>query len=201
MRLVGGNLALDFVNTRGGQPTPSAGDERLHDYHDLVAWARHVGSLTEADAHRLLQRAQRNPDDARHAHQRAVRLRGHLYDLFQAVAVGRPPPGRSLAALQRDEAEALARAEFVGGDGGFAWSWAHDDELARPLRPVVHAAVTLLTGGPLGRVKRCDGCRWLFIDESRNRSRRWCSMQDCGTDEKIRRYLARRAAARGREPS
>ena len=202
LRLVGGNLALDFINTRGGQARPSVGDEVLHDYNGLVAWARHVGMLTEAEARRLIRRAGRNPDDARHTYQRAVRLRGDLYELFRAVAAGRPPPGRCLAALRGDEAEALARAELVRGDGGFAWSWANDDELARPLRPVVHAAVVLLTAGgprrgnPLRRIKRCDGCQWFFIDETKNRSRRWCAMEDCGTAEKVRRYVARRAAAR-----
>jgi predicted RNA-binding Zn ribbon-like protein len=196
MRLVGGSLALDFVNTRGGRPTPSAEDEVLHDYDDLVAWGRHVGMLTEAEAVRLLRRARRDPDEAQRAYQRAVRLRGYLYELFRAVAAGRPPPRRYTAALRSDEADALGRAELVRGNSGFRWSWAHDDDLARPLRPVVHAAVALLTAGPLQRVKRCDGCRWLFIDESRNRSRRWCAMEDCGTAEKVRRYLARRAAAR-----
>jgi predicted RNA-binding Zn ribbon-like protein len=202
MRLVGGNLALDFVNTRGGQPRPSPEDEALHDYNDLVAWARYVGILTETEARRLLRQARQNPDRAQDTYERAVKVRSYLYDLFRAVTMGRPPPGRCLAALRNDEAEALARAELVGGDGGFAWSWAHDDDLARPLRPVVHAGVELLTAGslkqvnPLTRVKRCDGCQWLFLDESKNRSRRWCSMEDCGTDEKVRRYVARRAARR-----
>jgi predicted RNA-binding Zn ribbon-like protein len=202
MRLVGGNLALDFVNTRGGQPRPSPEDEALHDYNDLVAWARSVGMLTETEARRLLRQARRDPDSAQDTYERAVRVRSYLYDLFRAVAMGRPPPARCLAALRDDEAEALARAELVGGDGGFAWSWAHDDDLARPLRPVVHAGVELLSAGPpkqvnpLTRVKRCDGCQWLFLDESKNRSRRWCSMEDCGTHEKVRRYVARRAAAR-----
>jgi len=65
------------------------------------------------------------------------------------------------------------------------------------LSPVVHAAVELLTSGPLDRVKACAGCHWLFVDESKNRSRRWCTMEVCGTNEKVRRYLARRAAGRG----
>jgi predicted RNA-binding Zn ribbon-like protein len=197
MRLVGGNLALDFVNTRGGQPRPSADDEVLHDYGDLVAWGRYVGMLTEAQARRLLGRARRNPDEAQHAYQRAVHLRSYLYQLFRALAMSRPPPGRCIAALRSDEAEALAHAELLRSDGGgFRWSWAHDHQLASPLWPVVHAAVALLTAGPLQRIKRCDGCQWLFIDESKNRSRRWCAMEDCGTAEKIRRYLARRAARR-----
>ena len=69
MRLVGGSLALDFVNTRGGRPTPSAEDEVLHDYDALVAWGRHVGMLTEAEARRLLRRARRVPDEAQRAQQ------------------------------------------------------------------------------------------------------------------------------------
>jgi predicted RNA-binding Zn ribbon-like protein len=198
MRLVAGNLALDFVNT---DPGPSPEDEVLRDYDDLVAWGRHAGLLTEPEARRLLRRARRSPAAARAALQRGLRLRGYLSELFQAVAAGRPPPGRCVAALRGDEAEALAHAELVAGPGGFRWSWARDDDLARPLRQVVHAAVELLTAEPggrsgLGRIKRCGGCPWLFVDESKNRSRRWCSMDNCGTDEKVRRYVARRAAAR-----
>jgi predicted RNA-binding Zn ribbon-like protein len=196
LRVVGGSLALDFLNTRGGAPE----DEVLHGYDDLVVWARHVGMLTEGEARRLRGRGRRDPPAARDTYERAVRLRGYLGDLFGAVAAGEPPPGRPIARLRSDEAEGLARAELVVGGGGFEWSWAHDDDLARPLRPVVHAAVELLTTGPLGRVKRCGGCPWLFVDESKNHSRRWCSMDDCGTVEKMRRYVARRAAAR-RQPS
>jgi predicted RNA-binding Zn ribbon-like protein len=64
---------------------------------------------------------------------------------------------------------------------------------------VAHAAVELLTGDRLDRIKRCGGCPYLFFDESRNRSRRWCSMNDCGTDQKVRRFVVkRREAARAR---
>ncbi len=65
-----------------------------------------------------------------------------------------------------------------------------------PLWTVVHAASTLLTDGPLDRVKGCASCRFHFLDESRNRSRRWCSMDDCGTHVKMDRYVARRASRR-----
>ena len=69
---------------------------------------------------------------------------------------------------------------------------------ARPLRPVAHAAVQLLTAGELDRIKVCGGCRFLFIDESKNRSRRWCSMDDCGTDGEGAALRRRTAAARAR---
>jgi predicted RNA-binding Zn ribbon-like protein len=192
LRIVGGNLALDFLNTRGGAPE----DEVLHGYDDLVAWGHHVGMLTEEEARRLLRRARRDPGTARATYERAVEVRDYLHDLFGAVAEGQPPPGRCTARLRSDEAEGLARAELVAAGEGLEWSWAHDHDLTRPLRPLVHAAVELLTTGPLELIKRCGGCPWLFLDESKNHSRRWCSMDDCGKVEKMRRYVARRAAAR-----
>ena len=64
------------------------------------------------------------------------------------------------------------------------------------LWPVAHAAAVLLTSGNLDRLKLCAGCYWVFLDASRNRSRRWCTMEVCGTDEKMRRYVAKRAARR-----
>jgi 2-polyprenyl-6-methoxyphenol hydroxylase-like FAD-dependent oxidoreductase len=102
-----------------------------------------------------------------------------------------------LARLRDDEADALGHARLDRGRA-FSWTWRDDQTLVRPLRPVVHAAVQLLTAGALDRIKGCGGCRFLFVDESKNRSRRWCSMDDCGTSEKIRRYVAaRRTRATG----
>ena len=195
-RLVGGNLALDMLNTQNGPAGGRPEDDVLHGYGDLLAWGHHVGMLSEAEADQLLRRSRRHPDGARAAVDRAVATRGYLYELFDAIARGMPPPERTIARLQRDEAEALTHADLVPVDGGFAWSWAHDGDLARPLWPVIHAASTLLIDGPLDRVKGCAACRFHFLDESKNRSRRWCSMDDCGTADKMRKYVARRASAR-----
>ena len=63
-------------------------------------------------------------------------------------------------------------------------------------RPIAYAAWELLTSGPLDRVKRCHACPWLYLDQSKNGSRRWCSMDDCGKAVKMSRYVAKRAAAR-----
>ena len=76
--------------------------------------------------------------------------------------------------------------------GGYDWSWAgRPDDLARPLWPVARSAVELLTLGDLARVRECPGagdCGWLFYDTSRNGSRRWCSMEGCGSRVKMRRH-------------
>ena len=114
------------------------------------------------------------------------------------TAHGKPPARADLLRLQRDAAEAMAHGRLVPAHGTYHWSWADDQDLGRPLWPVIHAALTLVTDGPLDRVKGCASCRFLFVDESKNRSRRWCSMDDCGAEDKMRKYVARRSAARKR---
>jgi predicted RNA-binding Zn ribbon-like protein len=205
-RIVGGNLALDLLNTQNGPAGLAPEDDVLHDYADVLAWGAHVGMLTDAEADRLRGRARADPDGARAAFERILETRAYLYDLFSAIANGDPPAAGDIGRLQRDEADALAHGSLVDAGDTYDWSWADHSashELARPLWPIIHAALTLLTQGPLDRVKGCAACRFHFLDESKNRSRRWCSMDDCGAADKMRRYVARRASARSagrREP-
>jgi predicted RNA-binding Zn ribbon-like protein len=196
IRIVGGDLALDYLNTRSGPPAGAPDDDILLGYDDLLAWARRVEMLTDPEEARLRRQARKDPAGAHAAYQRAVAVRDHLDELFRTIATGGRPSSQHLARLRDQAADALAHAQIAPSDDRFQWRWTSDQNLARPLWPIVHAAVQLLTSGPLDRVKACTGCRFLFIDESKNRSRRWCSMEDCGTAEKIRRYVARRAAAR-----
>ena len=199
LRVVGGDLALDFVNTVDGERDGDPGFEHLRSYEDLVAWGSRVGLLPEERARRLLRGGRGRTSEAEAAYVRALELRDDLYELFRAVARGKSPPPESVEALGRAESEALSRARLVPGEEGFVWEWPDEDDLDGVLWPVVHAAIELLVSGPLDRVKACAGCRWLFVDESRNKSRRWCTMEECGTHEKVRRYLERRAARRKRE--
>ena len=196
--VVGGNLALDFLNTENGPAGGEPEESVLHDYDDLLAWSYAVGELTEGEADRLHRHARQHPAAATTTFERAMATRAYLYDLFHEIATGGTPARRDVARLEEDEAEALGHGALAAVDGGYAWSWAHADglDLGRPMWPVVHAATTLLTSGPLDRVKGCALCRFHFLDESKNRSRRWCSMGDCGTRTKAQRYVARRAAAR-----
>jgi predicted RNA-binding Zn ribbon-like protein len=190
MRRVGGNLALDFVNTRSGPD-----DDVLTGYAALLAWGVYAGTLSETEAAALRRRARDDPGGARTAFTRALRTRDALDGIFRAVAAGQSPEPADLARLRDDEADALRHAQ-LDHVAGFTWTWRADHTFARPVRPVVHAAVLLLTTGQLDRIKACGGCSFVFNDESKNRSRRWCSMDDCGTAEKSRRYVvARRTRA------
>jgi predicted RNA-binding Zn ribbon-like protein len=191
MRLVGGNLALDFINTRTGPPVGSPDDDVLAGYPEIVAWSVYAGALSESEAETLRRLSLEDPAGSRTAFARSLRIRDDLDEVFRAVAADRRPDTFVLGRLRDDEADALGHARLDQGRT-FGWTWRDDQTLARPLRPVVHAAVQLLTTGALDRIKGCGGCRFLFHDESKNRSRRWCSMDDCGTSEKMRRYVAAR---------
>ena len=88
---------------------------------------------------------------------------------------------------------ALAAGTLVPGAG---WTWPADDPLA-PVHAFALAAAGLLSdGAELARLRTCAACCWLFLDHSRGGSRRWCSMADCGTEAKKRRYVAARRARR-----
>jgi predicted RNA-binding Zn ribbon-like protein len=209
---LGGDAALDFANTLGGLREGPWDDEWLHGYEDVVAWARHGGLLSEPEARRLLERARQHPRVAAGAFARAVALREQIHRVMAALAAGGAPAAADLEALRAAHRDALAvaalaPARLAGAAPAPAaaptaprrldWSWGRaGDDLDRPLRPVVQAAIDLLRSERLARLKQCANCRWLFLDASRNASRRWCSMAHCGIDAKVRATRARRRAAR-----
>ena len=196
--LEGGHLALDFVNTIGGLrfDPPSPADELLDSYEDFVVWCVRLGVLSKPDGEVLIRAAGTDQKAARRTLRRAQQLRELVYAVFRPLADGGDPPAELLDELRDAERDALATARLSPADGAMRWTWPPPRELADPLRPITHAAVELLTSGPLEHLKVCGNCRWLFLDQSRNHSRRWCSMDECGTQMKQRRFVERRRQSR-----
>ena len=197
-RLLGERLCLDFANTiedrLGDHP-----EDFLGSYADLVAWGRHGGVLTETDTRRLLLEAESQPDEADAVYRRALALREAVYETFREVAIGQSPLAADLDRVREEYLGALSQARLVPADGGYAWTWeGREPGLDRVLWFVARSAVDLLTGDDLARVKQCPGaddCGWLFFDTSKNGTRRWCSMEGCGSRVKMRRHYARRRTA------
>jgi predicted RNA-binding Zn ribbon-like protein len=193
--LEGGHLALDFANTTGGlrDDPPDPDDEYLLTYDDFTVWCARLGVISERQASSLRRAAARDETAARRALRGAIELRELIYPIFRALADGRQPPAGLLDRLRDEEWRALADAHLTRGDASaLEWTWPPPRDLTDPLRPIVHSAVELLTEGPLDRIKTCGNCRWLFIDQSRNHSRRWCSMDECGIQMKHTRFVERR---------
>jgi predicted RNA-binding Zn ribbon-like protein len=193
---VGGHPALDFVNTLGGLRDSEPGNEYLGAYEDLVELGLTTGALSERAARRLRRTARERPADSEAALGAAREARSVFDSVFRPVADGGAPPADALAELARLDVSALSHGRLVEDGGHVEWSWEDAPGLDAPLWPFVHAAVGLATSGLLDRVSCCGRCRWLFLDATKNHSRRWCSMEICGTYRKMERYVARRRERR-----
>ncbi len=196
--LLGGVLCLNFANTVSGLREGGHEREHLGAYEQFVAWAAHAGAVELAEARALLERSREDTAGATRALHRALALRDAIHDIFAAVAHRRRPPERALDGLNGALSEALRHARIVAADGRFVWDW--DNLTARleaPLWPVLRSAADLLTAGELERVKQCPypHCGWLFVDLSKNKSRRWCEMSVCGNRTKARRHYLREKQA------
>jgi predicted RNA-binding Zn ribbon-like protein len=195
----GGVPCLDFVNTLAWRLTDCP-VEYLGHYGDLLVWGRQAGLLAPEETEALSERVAADPGGARAVVARAIALREAVHGALSAAIVGEPPDRGALTVLNRELSGALARLRLVEASGGsYAWAWARVDgsrelELDLPLWPVARSAADLLTSPKLGRVKVCEGrgCGWMFLDESRNGSRRWCDSRDCGNRERVRKHLARK---------
>ena len=194
--LVGGRLCLDFCNSirdREGEP-----EERLTDYNELVGWSWRAGILNAEEAARLKRTARRSPTEALSVLERALALREALHAVFLAVRGSRRPRPAQLETLNNELGRALARSQVVAAEGSFTWVWAEGGRaLDSMLWPIARSAADLLTSGELEAVRQCGGraCGWLFLDTSRNRTRRWCDMRVCGNRAKARRHHQRLRAA------
>jgi predicted RNA-binding Zn ribbon-like protein len=189
MRLDGGHPALELVNTIYGQVGGPVEHDVLATPEDLVTLARRVGLAdrrTPADAAALA--------DAR-------ALRDVLDPVLRALLAKRTPPHAALAALEAAARRATAAGRLARTGGALAWSWPSDDARA-PVHRLALAAIDLITSADqLARLRQCAACCWLFLDHSRGTGRRWCSMADCGTEAKKRRYVQRRRERRRRPSS
>jgi predicted RNA-binding Zn ribbon-like protein len=195
--LVGGRLSLDFVNTVSGLRGPGE-REKLLGYADLLVWARAAGLLGVREAAALGREAQAHPRKAEQALLGARRLREAIFGLVEAAVNERPPPQAALDEVNRAVSVALAGRRLRPlPAGGFALGWEEpaEGDLLWFLRPVAASAVEVLaTDAAGGRLRMCEqeeACSWVFVDESRNGRRRWCSMKDCGNRAKARRFYER----------
>ena len=198
--LVGGRICLDFVNTMSGMRVTNP-TERLAGYADLLSWAEQAGLLPVGEARRLQREAEQHPRRAAEALAEAVRLREALHAALAAALRGRRPEQQDLEALSGWISSALAQRKLQPARSGFALRWEErPDDLLAFLRPVAASAAELLASPDLRQVRLCaesevDRCGWLFLDETKNRSRRFCTTGDCGNRAKQRRHWQRLKAA------
>jgi predicted RNA-binding Zn ribbon-like protein len=191
---VAGSLCLDFVNTTGAR-AKGAPRERLLTYGDLLVWGERAGIIGSAAARRLRLLERRRENDVARALVRLRHVREELYQLFLGIAETRHVDATRLAGLGSLWRAARRRQQLVVGKQGIEIRLvANASDLDHMLWPIALSAIELLTSDRLQLIRRCAECDWLFLDESKNGSRRWCK-STCGNRARSRERYQRRQAA------
>lgn len=187
MKCVGGRPCLDFVNTVGGWSGELVLADKLETYSDLVHWAELTGIPVSIPS-------TPNPRKAAEILARARALRLSLHRLLNALIEKRTPAPGDLSVFIAEFAGARDHQKLIYERGKFHWGWNDAHALEAILWRVSQSAADLLTSPDLDRVRRCAGetCGWMFLDTTRNHSRHWCDMKDCGNLAKVRRFRERR---------
>ena len=192
-RCPGGALCLDFCNT--GQGVRGARQEEwITGFPDLIDWLEAAGALSRPHAAGLRAAGARSPQAARGLWARAIELREALVRVLLARTEGRTAAGEDLRVIDAEYGRTASFARLTSTAQGYACTVdPKGGALDAALRPLVESAISLLTSDRLARVRRCGNstCYWLFVDETKNCSRRWCEMASCGNLMKVRRHRAK----------
>jgi predicted RNA-binding Zn ribbon-like protein len=192
---VGEDICLGFANTLGWRGS-AAPVENLADFTALLAWAQASAALPAPAARELASWAREHPPKAAKVFAETITLREAIYRIASALACDAPVRSQDFAALSRALSETPARRRLARSGDGYAWQIELGKigrtglPAATLLAPVLWSAADLVVGGARRRIRQCanDACLWLFVDASKNGTRRWCDMASCGNRAKARRH-------------
>lgn len=190
---IAGALCLDFANTIHNLRAEDK-EEELRAVSDLLRWAKEARLLSSACHDRLAAHYNRNPGEGATALAKGIAIRGLLLSIFIRIANGRSASAQQLSDLNSALAQTpgLLRVRKNSHHVETEWTGAADG-LEQIFFAVLTGAAELLASDCLRRIRECASadCTWLFVDESRNHSRRWCDMSACGNRMKARRHYQR----------
>jgi predicted RNA-binding Zn ribbon-like protein len=187
------DLCLAYANTLSwrGSGAPA---EKLPTLDDLLGWLERSAGVAASATEEIRGWSREHPKKAAAVFAEAIAIREALFRIFAAIAGGGTVRDQDFAALKSALAEAPPRSQLARGSGGYAWRL---DPLrpAAPdlLAPVLWSAGDLVLDAGRRRIRQCanDKCLWLFVDESKSGTRRWCDMASCGNRAKAQRHYAK----------
>jgi len=187
-------LCLQFTNTLKWHASQSP-VETLNAFTDFVSWAQKAGIAKKKDADQLTAWAEENPTQAERALRRLITLREAIYRIIVASINEKRAEDADLQEMNAALEKPTDGAGISRTGGGFAWEWKLDKSSPDWLAGAIAlSTANLLVSDRLKRVGQCadeDGCGWLFLDTTKNHSRRWCDVKDCGNRDRQRRYQER----------
>lgn len=198
---LGLGLSLDFSNTvdwRNGDKK----DDNLNAFDDLVTWSVKKGIVSKEEASTIARKT-RDEHSGESALKKAIQLRETIYRTFSAVAHDEHPEDKDVQELNRFLSQHGGSKGVVRTGDEYGWGWQTDEGAeGRILWPIAKSAADLLTSDQLGRVRECaneeEGCGWVFLDDTRNGKKKWCSSTGCGNRAKVRAWYERHEGAHPR---
>ncbi len=189
----GGWLSLDFINTVSDRnETPMF--NYLSSYLHVLEWSVKVKILNSDEALQLKELAAREPINSAKSWIRVLEIREMLFRLFQKIITGDKPDDKDQDLFNKWLSKSRSKNKIdFGNPSHLLCSWdIRPGDFDLPLYPIIKSTYDLLLSEKLDRVKECSACGWLFLDKSKNKSRKWCKMDTCGSQEKSKNYYHRK---------
>ena len=188
LSFLGGDLSLDFVNTvhdRHEEPLRNL----LQNYLDLVTWIHSADAINNSQKESLLKMGWENQIKATQVYKDALQLREALYDLVVNMINREDVSPVTMQMINQWLSRAFSNLELTRFNSHFVLDWKGENfELESVIWPIIRSFAYLITSEDRKRIKQCGNCGYLFVDNSKNKSRRWCSMEICGNRVKARRF-------------
>ena len=188
-QLIAGHPTLDFVNTLDSRFETFGPVELLKSYDDLLRFIRQSELLPPEQEKTLARLARQHPDDR--ILQSCIRLRETIADCLYSALDGGAPKTASLSELEKFYRSTRSHQSPAWREGHLEWRWTESKPgLELPLWILTLNAWSLLRSPLMKSVRACGNptCRWLFLDTSKNHTRRWCDMKICVNRMKGRRF-------------
>ena len=189
--LIGGHPALDLVNTLDWRFRDNGPEELLSSYDDLLRFAAQSNLVTGKQIRAMLRDCTQAA--AADALVSCRELREAAAEIFYAAVDSGTPATSQIKIIERYFKQAREHQRLAWSGSRLAWEWAASEY--RPDLPVWTLSIgtaCLLLSDEMRLLRACEkpDCRWLFLDTSKNHSRRWCDMKICGNRMKARRFKA-----------
>jgi predicted RNA-binding Zn ribbon-like protein len=189
LELDGGILCLDFVNSvRNRFENPFY--EFIITPDDWLLWSRRTQICDPSTEQKLDKYISENGDKAITELNRIIRVRETLYRIFRKTAQKEQPLIKDIRYFNKELTFSFRFLNLEINDSLETiptWNYKKPD-LIYLLLPILKSAYELLTSGLKDHIKECPNCGWLYLDKTRNKSRRWCNMKTCGNTEKTKKY-------------
>jgi len=189
------DLAIEFANTLGWRGSAPA--ESLHSIGDVIAWLSANKAMQPFSMTELQKWFDAHSAQSTLAFDEVIRLRETIYRLLSRAAASTDAAGEDFHQLNKALSDAEPRTLLERTGDAFGWRIEARPTAVGIIAPVLWSAADILVGPDSVRVRACANqqCRWLFLDDSKNGSRRWCSMQACGNRAKAHRHYLRKKGA------